>query len=162
MHRQLDLPLAPGLHLVSTGNCLLNQVSFPMAHSRRIQLRHKAFNQQNCKCFYCGFPMWERAVEQFAIAHSISIRQARLLRSTAEHLVAQTDGGLDAPGNIVAACAWCNKRRHAGRAHLAPAAAAYKTHVARRVAAGKWHPMLMDLTQQMEGQLRTGIERCQC
>ncbi|WP_141397471.1 HNH endonuclease [Polaromonas sp. AER18D-145] len=104
------------------------------------QLRLIAFHRQNHKCFYCELPIWEEAVEYFAAKHGISIAQAKLRRSTAEHLVAQKDGGLDTPGNIVAACAWCNSRRHAGRSNKAPEPQVYKCRIVQRMAVGKWHP----------------------
>jgi len=67
-------------------------------------------------------------------------RLTRLLRSTAEHLVVRCDGGRDERSNIVAACHWCNDRRHRGRPHTAPSAETYLHRVACRVAAGRWHP----------------------
>ncbi|WP_175541732.1 HNH endonuclease [Polaromonas sp. YR568] len=111
-----------------------------MTQSHIQKLRLIAFHRQHCLCFYCGLPIWEEAVEQFASAHGISNAQANLLKCTAEHLIAERDGGQATPGNIVAACAWCNRRRHAGRPHKAPDAPTYRCRVAKRMAMGKWHP----------------------
>lgn len=58
--------------------------------------------------------MWEDDLELFARTLGLTLRQAQKLRATAEHLQARSDGGLDHPSNIVAACAHCNHRRHAG------------------------------------------------
>ncbi|CAN7563610.1 HNH endonuclease [Polaromonas sp. LjRoot131] len=108
--------------------------------NRKKQLCLLAAAQQNWQCFYCGLPMCKGAVKPFAAKHGISVAEATQLRSTAEHLLAAQDGGQVTPGNIVAACAWCNSRRHAGRPHKAPDHLTYKCRVAKRVAAGKWHP----------------------
>jgi len=44
------------------------------------------------------------------------------LQATAEHLVARCKGGTDAPDNIVAACRFCNTRRHQTKHPLTPEA----------------------------------------
>jgi len=111
-----------------------------MAHIHLCTLRRRAFEQQRGFCHYCGLPMWEADEAAFAARFGLSARLTRLLRSTAEHLVARRDGGRDARSNIVAACHWCNDRRHRGRPHTAPSAETYLQHVARRMAAGRWHP----------------------
>jgi hypothetical protein len=48
------------------------------------------------------------------------------------------DGGKDTKENLVAACEFCNQTRHKMRTVLSPTA--YRQHVRRRIAAGKWHP----------------------
>lgn len=111
-----------------------------MSTKNRLKFRHLAFRQQDRKCFYCQLPIWEEEVEQFCRRFQLSVRVAQLLKCTAEHLLAQKDGGKDTAGNIVAACAWCNRRRHHGRHHCAPTPLAYKCRVLQRVAQGKWHP----------------------
>jgi hypothetical protein len=140
MHRQSDTRWRPSCTKCQREFLLFNQVSFPMTQSTCHRLRLVAFHRQNHECFYCELPIWEEAVEPFAAKYGISIAQAKLLRSTAEHLVAQRDGGRDTPDNIVAACAWCKSRRHAGRHRRAPDHVTYKYHVAKRMALGKWHP----------------------
>lgn len=84
-------------------------------------------------------------------------RLTRLLRSTAEHLVARCEGGRDERSNIVAACHWCNERRHLKRAKTAPSAEAYRQRVARRMAAGRWHPANRILNQGTGSPTRTPI-----
>lgn len=111
-----------------------------MAHKTLCTLRRCAFEQQRGLCHYCGLPMWQGDQASFAAHHGLTARLARQLRSTAEHLVARCDGGRDERSNIVAACHWCNSRRHLGRCETAPSAEAYRLHVAQRVKAGRWHP----------------------
>jgi 5-methylcytosine-specific restriction endonuclease McrA len=108
-------------------------------HTRRKFLQ-QAFTKQNGLCFYCQLPMWEHGDAEFPRRHRLSVRSARQLKCTAEHLIAQQDGGGDTAENIVAACAWCNRRRHAGRPDAAPNPVTYKCRVAKRMALGKWHP----------------------
>ena len=86
--------------------------------------------------------MCEANQEQFARTHGIPNRLAQHLKCTAEHLVAQHDGGRDTPTNIVAACLWCNRMRHHGRPHNAPDHVSYKSRVANLIAQGKWHPVI--------------------
>lgn len=105
------------------------------------QLRYKAFHLQQCCCYYCDLPMWE-STHRTLLRDALALPDAPLdfLRCTAEHLVARCDGGKDVPGNIVAACDWCNKKRHAHRPHCAPTAQAYRAEVQRQMARGLWHP----------------------
>lgn len=104
-------------------------------------LRHRAFVAQDGRCFYCSQPIWEDGREAFAKAHGMLPRLATHLRSTAEHLVARQDAGKNSQQNIVAACVWCNSRRHLGRAERAPDCHAYQHWVQAQVSAGKWHPV---------------------
>ncbi|MEB1547610.1 HNH endonuclease signature motif containing protein [Xanthomonas campestris pv. campestris] len=67
-------------------------------------------------------------------------RFARRYQCTAEHLMAQQDGGKDTRGNIAAACWTCNQRRHRRKKLLTPEA--FRALVRRRVAAGKWWPLV--------------------
>ena len=122
------------------GICLFTQGS-SMNLKKRRQLRRQAFQSQNCICFYCQLPMWEDAATDFCARFKLSARSAALLRCTAEHLCALQDGGQDTVANVVAACAWCNHRRHAGRHDHAPDAVTYKNRVTKGVAKGKWHPL---------------------
>lgn len=82
-----------------------------------------AYNRQNGRCYYCGNPIWERAIEPEADA-AVRFAEPRLEKlfdtprklldsfaCTAEHLVAREHGGTDLPENIVAACMHCNSTR---------------------------------------------------
>ena len=105
--------------------------------SRLAKLRRSAFLAQSGCCFYCGLPMWEDDPELFAQTLGLTLRQVQKLRSTAEHLQARCDGGLDHRSNIVAACAHCNQKRHVGR-KVARSWAEHKAWVQRRLSAGAW------------------------
>ena len=95
-----------------------------------------AFRQKWC-CFYCGLPTWENDVVGYARFHGLSLRAARKLKCTAEHLIARQDGGLDTEDNIVAACWFCNNGRH--RSKKPKSAAAFGTYVRSRILRFRWH-----------------------
>ncbi len=99
--------------------------------------RSKAFKKQSGRCYYCGCHMWQLDVKAFATKYSISVRSAKKLQCTAEHLVAQQDGGSNKQKNIVAACIFCNQTRHKAKKPLDPPS--YKTRIQRRLKKGKWH-----------------------
>lgn len=114
--------------------------SASMSQSVVIRLRRAAFSEQNGRCFYCDSPMWLDDVAEFAARHHLSIRQARWLQATAEHLVARCEGGTHA-GNIAAACRWCNWMRHRQRVPSAvPNPAAFRCFVMHRLTQGRWRP----------------------
>ncbi|MGR9076300.1 HNH endonuclease [Rhizobium leguminosarum] len=84
-----------------------------MGSNSRIRiLRHAAAERQEWQCYYCSFPMWEGDPEVFKTRYSVSSREVRRFRCTAEHLTAQFDGGRDIEENIVVACHYCNRTRH--------------------------------------------------
>jgi 5-methylcytosine-specific restriction endonuclease McrA len=98
--------------------------------------RRSAAKRQADKCFYCGLPMWETDPATFAARFNLSKAQAALLQCTAEHLHARCDGGGDQPSNIVAACRFCNRARHAAARPLPPAR--YQARVRSRMSKGRW------------------------
>lgn len=100
--------------------------------------REKAFVSQNGLCHYCGHKMWDRDPVRFCKEFGLTLRQAAVLRCTAEHLCARQDGGKNSSSNIVAACQWCNQHRHKRRVPLDPEQ--YKAHVSQRMSKGKWLP----------------------
>ncbi|HEL7629420.1 TPA: HNH endonuclease [Stenotrophomonas maltophilia] len=108
-----------------------------MTARRRKSLRTSAFYAQSGRCFYCGLPMWLAAPSELGLKP----RKARAFQCTAEHLVAQQDGGRDVFGNVVAACRLCNLRRHQ-RPTPAPSPEAYRVRVQQRMAKGTWRPSL--------------------
>jgi len=107
------------------------------------RFRQRAIIKQNHHCYYCQYPIWDSDFEGFSLAHKIPRRLAKHLRCTAEHLVARQDGGQDIAENIVAACVWCNSRRHLHRQKNAPDSAAYKLRVIQLKALGRGHPLAM-------------------
>lgn len=101
------------------------------------KIRNTCFSRQGGKCYYCRQPMWLNDCKAFIDRFGLSVRQARRHQATAEHLMARCDGGTDCVGNIVAACVYCNRRRHSARRALPPKA--YGQHVRARLSKGKWH-----------------------
>lgn len=100
------------------------------------RLRLAAFLAQNGRCCYCGLPMWMTSPDELK---SFGLRDRTIfpLRCTAEHLLAQHDGGRTVAGNIAAACRLCNNRRH--RRKQAPPPDVYGAIVRLRIAQGRWH-----------------------
>lgn len=106
---------------------------------RHTSARNAAFHRQHGRCFYCDFPMWLTDQAAFAAAHGLTLRQASRLKATAEHLVAQQDGGRNG-ANVVAACHHCNQARHRFRPHAAPTPERFLARVRSRVKHHHWHP----------------------
>jgi len=80
--------------------------------------------------------MWNASPDELK-SFGLRPSTANPLRCTAEHLVAQQDGGKDVVGNIAAACWLCNTRRHKRKSPPSPEA--YRAFVQKRLAKGKWH-----------------------
>lgn len=99
--------------------------------------RTRAFSSQNGRCYYCNQPMWEKDPQMLASKHGITLRQAKFLQSTGEHLHAHSKGGGIGADNIVAACKYCNQHRH--RRNNPPAPGDYKFLVQKRLKKGGWH-----------------------
>ena len=87
------------------------------------KLRDEAFDRQGGLCWYCRRPMSKAS-------------DKRPNRRTAEHLLAQCEGGQDVAENIVAACWYCNVQRHRSATPLPPEA--YRDYVRCRLARGNW------------------------
>ena len=87
------------------------------------KFRDEAFHRQGGLCWYCGRPM-------------SAASDKRSNRRTAEHLLAQCDGGEDVAENIVAACWLCNTRRHISK--TPPSPQAFQDYVRQRLARGNW------------------------
>ncbi|WP_274348711.1 hypothetical protein [Xanthomonas campestris] len=101
-----------------------------MSKKRLKTLRILAFHAQHGRCFYCAFPMWLSSPDELGLRQ----RSVRPYQCTAEHLIAQQDGGKG-----VAAHAACNHCRHK-RSVPVPSATDYRTLVHRQLAKGKWWP----------------------
>lgn len=105
---------------------------------RSRKYRSQQFREQSGRCYYCGFPMWERRCQKFAALHGISLKDAARFKSTAEHMLAQADGGTSRRDNIVATCQFCNQNRH--HCKKPQSAIRYRQRVQRQVARRSWHP----------------------
>lgn len=104
-----------------------------MSTKRLKSIRTSAFHAQSGRCYYCGLPMWLISPSELGLNAS----NARGAQCTAEHLLAQQDGGRDVPENVVAAHARCNQGRHK-RSGPTPSPEAFKHWVMGRIARGKW------------------------
>lgn len=103
-----------------------------------VKKRKCAFDAQGRRCYYCKCLMWHgHEGRKFRRRHSLTKKQARKLRCTAEHLRARCDGGGNAASNIVAACLRCNGGRHQQKKALEPNA--FLDFVEQQVVVGEWH-----------------------
>lgn len=98
--------------------------------------RNRAFNQQQGLCYYCGTLMWAKSPKEVISKLKVTKKQAESLMCTGEHLTAHRDGGDDSYENIVAACLYCNQKRHKRKDDLSPVK--YKALVKRRLEKGRW------------------------
>lgn len=117
-----------------------------LAGLRRTSLkkpRLKAFHSQSGKCYYCQQPIWIEGPEKYAAMYGISLRQASLMMCTGEHLIAHKDGGSSGLDNIVAACHYCNIKRHTRKKDLSPIE--YKLYVSKRLHKGRWHRLVLEV-----------------
>ena len=114
-----------------------------MANTRKSlsSLRKRSFLHQNGYCYYCNQPMWNSEPTEFSKKHSITIKQARQLQCTGEHLLAHSLGGSATNKNIVAACTYCNRKRHQRVNNLSPTA--YKLLVTKRLEKKGWHGLIL-------------------
>nr|WP_297801524.1 HNH endonuclease [Arenimonas sp. GDDSR-1] len=85
--------------------------------------------------------MWNESPKELE-RYGLRPSTAKPLRCTAEHLVAQQDGGRDVEGNIAAACRLCNARRHKRR--KPPTPEDYRIFVQKRIAKGRWYTFSAD------------------
>lgn len=102
-------------------------------------LRERAAVAQHHSCYYCGFPMWQGDVADFASRFAIRKRAALRFQCTAEHVSALGDGGTTTTGNIVAACHYCNQMRHRRNGRIS--SETFLALVRRRVGKHAWHPV---------------------
>lgn len=105
--------------------------------SKITRYRLHAFKIQSGKCYYCEMPMWEQNVTAYASIHGITLKQAKQFKSTAEHLIASQNNGLTISSNIVAACLFCNSKRH--KRKTPPEPLEYKELVRKRLSACRWN-----------------------
>ena len=103
--------------------------------------RTKAFKKQQGRCYYCDLPMWISDAKIFSQRYKLTLKQAEQFKCTGEHLTAFHARGASNQSNIVAACHYCNAKRHARKEELSPKT--YKKKVQKRVRAGKWNAGLL-------------------
>ena len=99
--------------------------------------RTRAFKAQGGICYYCNQPMWNRSEQELTSRYPISVEQAKDLRCTGEHLHPYAAGGTANKRNIVAACLFCNRKRHEKSVALSPSK--YKKYVKHALSRGAWH-----------------------
>jgi len=109
-----------------------------------IKSRFKAFNLQQGRCIYCELPMWLANPQAFAMKYKTTLKEAKLFKCTAEHLKAKQDGGNAHESNIVAACHYCNQKRHKCKTPKDPIS--YKQYVTKRLEKRKWNLWMIDKT----------------
>lgn len=102
------------------------------------KFRNEAFIRQQGRCFYCNFPMWLDSPATYATKHKLTKGEVNRFQCTAEHLHARQDGGQNNQANIVAACLFCNQKRHARPTPLP--VEPYKQLVTKRLKNRRWHP----------------------
>ena len=106
-------------------------------HKPISKFRSIAFRKQGGRCFYCRQPMWVIEPNEILSTYKITSSKINLLKCTAEHLTAVKDGGETTKNNIVAACWFCNQRRHKRKTNPSPKQ--YKQMVQSRLGNGRWH-----------------------
>ena len=127
----------------------------PLSKNRIARHREAAAERQGGRCCYCDVLMCRSNPEEYAARYGLRRSQVVWLTCTAEHLVAQQDGGRNSIGNIAAACRYCNQTRHRRKRPLDPIP--YRQEVARRVEKGKWHgPRVFDAGLMLRGRATAG------
>jgi hypothetical protein len=103
-----------------------------------IRRRARACQRQAGRCFYCQCLMWYGIdLDSFCAKHDLAAEQAMQLRLTAEHVIARCDNGSDDASNIVAACLYCNMKRHASK--QAKTSRNYARYVRAQIRLNQWH-----------------------
>ena len=117
-----------------------------MARSRKslVKPRSIAFSRQRGRCYYCDQPMLTGNIVEFSAKYKITPNQAKLLRCTGEHLKAHHEGGSTKPTNIVAACWYCNHKRHQRK--NPPDPEQYRDLIQNRMSQGGWHSIRLNQT----------------
>ena len=118
------------------------EIKMSVSRKSLIKPRSIAFSRQSGCCFYCGQPMWSGSPVEFASKHKITIGQAKRFQCTGEHLTPHHDGGTSSQNNIVAACLFCNQKRH--KRKDAPPPEQYKELIHQRMNQGRWHDVRLN------------------
>lgn len=99
-------------------------------------IRRDKMRAQEGRCYYCDLPMWDPKLDHDVSDLCQSRAFQKYLRCTAEHLHPRSEGGANTHDNIVAACWYCNTRRHHRKDPPSPSA--HRARVQKRMAQGKW------------------------
>lgn len=99
-------------------------------------IRRTKMLAQGGRCYYCGLPMWDPELANAVPEIYRAPAMRKYLRCTAEHLHPRSDGGANVAANIVAACWYCNTRRHHRKEPPSPDI--HRARVRERMANGKW------------------------
>lgn len=86
--------------------------------------------------------MWQKDIERYARLQGISLACAKYFQCTGEHLVAHSAGGSASESNIVAACSFCNLKRHQRK--NPPTPETYSKLVEKRLERGGWNTHLLN------------------
>jgi hypothetical protein len=102
-------------------------------------IRRSAAARQGGRCYYCDREMWDmhaEPLEAFCIRLEVTQAEAQQRLCTSEHLIPVRQGARFNIANIVAACLYCNRKRHTHR--RGPPAWAFRLWVKERVRLGEW------------------------
>lgn len=134
---QSVLPLGSEISPVGVCRVFHSNKGSPAMSNPISRRRQAAYQRQMGRCIYFGVLMCPSDLSHFARSFRLPAGVARDLVCTAEHLVAQMDGGRHTPDNIAAACLRCNRMRHRMKPALPPDK--YRLHVRQQVARRCWH-----------------------
>lgn len=81
--------------------------------------------------------MWNIEPSEILSKFIVSANNLKHFKCTGEHLIAHCEGGPANQSNIVAACWFCNSKRHQRK--IAIGLKQYKNHVLKRLKKGKWN-----------------------
>jgi len=112
-------------------------------------IRRTKMHAQQGRCYYCGLPMWDPKMDHDMPAICRTQSMQKNLRCTAEHLLPRSEGGANSSSNIVAACWYCNTRRHHRK--QPPSPDAHRARVRERMAKGKWLAAQLKDTSKSDG-----------
>lgn len=85
--------------------------------------------------------MWNKEPSEVLKKYNVSIKNLVHFKCTGEHLIAHSEGGSAKQSNIVAACLFCNFKRHQRKKR--PNDIQFQNYVMYRVKSGKWNSGLI-------------------
>jgi 5-methylcytosine-specific restriction endonuclease McrA len=103
--------------------------------------RTQAFIKQKGLCYYCQFPMWNKDPSEVLKKYNVSMKNLAHFKCTGEHLIAHSEGGSAKQSNIVAACWYCNSKRHQRKKQ--PNDIQFQKFVQYRIKLSRWNSGLI-------------------